>query len=55
MEENTYLLVHLNNFNLLNTQFLNGVKIEEEDKAILLLSSLPFSFDHLVTTLLYGK
>jgi hypothetical protein len=56
MEENTDLLEHLNKFNMLNTQLLNfGVKIEEEDKAILLLASLPSSYDHLVTTLLYGK
>ena len=28
---------------------------EDEDKALLLLASLPTSFDHLVTTLMYGK
>jgi hypothetical protein len=56
MEENTDLLEHLNKFNMLNTQLLNfGVKIGEEDKAILLLASLPPSYNHLVTTLLYGK
>ena len=32
-----------------------GVKFEEEDKSLLLLCSLPPSFDALVTTLLYGK
>ncbi|KAK8931206.1 hypothetical protein KSP39_PZI016897 [Platanthera zijinensis] len=31
------------------------IKVEEEDQALLLLSSLPKSFDHLVTTILYGK
>jgi hypothetical protein len=31
------------------------VKIGEEDQVILLLASLPPSYDHLVTTLLYGK
>jgi hypothetical protein len=56
MEENIDLLEHHNKFNMLNTQLLNfGVKIGEEDKAILLLASLPPSYDHLVTTLLYGK
>ena len=28
---------------------------EDEDKSLLLLASLPTSFDHLVTTLMYGK
>jgi hypothetical protein len=32
-----------------------AVKIGEEDKEILLLASFPPSYDHLVTTLLYGK
>ena len=30
-------------------------KVEKEDKALLLLTSLPNSYDTLVTTLLYGK
>ena len=41
---------------MLNTQLLNfGVKIGEKDKAILLLASIPTSYNHLITTLLYGK
>ena len=28
---------------------------KDEDKALLLLASLPTHFDHLVTTLMYGK
>ena len=28
---------------------------DEEDKALILLSSLPQSYDHIVTTMLYGK
>jgi hypothetical protein len=37
MEENIDLPEYLNKFNMLNTQLLNfGVKIGEEDKAILL-------------------
>ena len=56
MEENIDLLEYLNKFNMLSTQLLNfGVKIGEEDKAILLLASLPPSYDHLVMTLLYRK
>jgi hypothetical protein len=53
MEENTNLLEHLNKFNILNTQLLNfGVEIEKEDKMILLLVSLPLSYDHMITRFL---
>ncbi|PKA67206.1 Retrovirus-related Pol polyprotein from transposon TNT 1-94 [Apostasia shenzhenica] len=31
------------------------IKLEEDDEALLLLSSLPKSYDHLITTILYGK
>jgi hypothetical protein len=31
------------------------IKFEDEDKAMMLLTSLPASYEHLVTTLLYGK
>jgi hypothetical protein len=56
MGENTNLFEHLNKFNMLDTQLFNfGVKIEKEDKTILLLASLPFSYDHLDMILLYGK
>jgi hypothetical protein len=56
MEENANLLEHLNKFNKWNTQLFNfGVKIGEEDKAILIFASLPPLYDHLVTTLLYIK
>jgi hypothetical protein len=56
IKENTDLLEHFNKFNMLNTQLLNfAVTIGEEDKAIFLLAPLLPSYDHLVTTLLYGK
>ena len=56
MKEGSDLLEHLNTFNMLNTQLSSfGVNYEDEDKALLLLASLPTSFDHLVTTLMYGK
>lgn len=56
MKDYSDLLEHVNVFNMLNTQLSNfRVKLEEEDKAILLLALLPTSFDHLMTTLMYGK
>ena len=55
MKEVSDLLEHLNTFNMSNTQLSSfGVNYEDEDKALLLLASLP-TFDHLVTTLMYGK
>jgi hypothetical protein len=56
MEENIDILEHLNKFNMLNSQLLNfGVKIEEKNKVIVMLASLPPLYDHLVTTLFYDK
>ncbi|KAK8936753.1 hypothetical protein KSP39_PZI011993 [Platanthera zijinensis] len=56
MSEGTQLLNHMNMFNKLVSQLRSmDVKVEEEDQALLLLSSLPRPFDHLVTTILYGK
>ena len=56
MKEGFDLLEHLTTFNMLNTQLSSfGVNYEDEDKVLLLLASLPASFDHLVTTLMYGK
>ncbi|KAH0639742.1 hypothetical protein KY285_036328 [Solanum tuberosum] len=43
--------LHLTNDVLANL----GVKIKEEDKAIVLLNSLPSSYDNLATTILHGK
>ena len=56
MKESSDLLEHLNTFNMLNTQLSSfGVNYKDKDKALLLLVLLPASFDHLVTTLMYGK
>ncbi|KAK8918612.1 hypothetical protein KSP39_PZI021035 [Platanthera zijinensis] len=56
MSESTQLLDHMNAFNKLISQLRSmDIKVEEEDQTLLLLSSLPKSFDHLVTTILYGK
>jgi len=56
MKEGTTVLEHLNFFNKVISELLAvDVKIHEEDKALILLSSLPKSYDHIVTTRLYGK
>jgi len=49
-------LEHLNFFNKVINELLTvDVKINEEDKVLILLSSLLQSYDHIVTTILYGK
>jgi len=50
------MLEHLNFSNKIINELLTvDVKIEEDDKALILLSSLPESYDHIVTTMLYSK
>jgi cell division cycle protein 20 (cofactor of APC complex) len=47
---------HLNDFNKMIADLKNlDVEIDDEDKALLLLNSLPDTYEHLVTILLYGK
>ncbi|PKA49510.1 Retrovirus-related Pol polyprotein from transposon TNT 1-94 [Apostasia shenzhenica] len=56
MSEGANLLEHMNVFSKMISQLRSiNVKLEEENEALLLLSSLPKSYDHLVTTILYGK
>ena len=56
MPENTDVLQHLNKFNSLISQLLQcKVTFDDEDKAILLLVSLPSSYENLMTTLLSGN
>ena len=56
MKEGTPILQHFNAFNrILNDLLALEVKVEEEDKALLLLFSLPSSYDDLATTIMYGK
>ncbi|CAJ2662759.1 unnamed protein product [Trifolium pratense] len=56
MEEGSNLQQHVNVFqNILTDLTRLGVQMDDEDKAIILLCSLPESYDHLVTTLTYGK
>ena len=47
---------HLNDYNKILADLQNlEVEIKDEDKALLLLNSLPDTYDHLITTLLYGR
>ena len=56
MNEGTAVLEHLNFFNKVISELLAvDVKIDEEDNALILLSSFSESYDHIVTTMLYGK
>ena len=56
MKEETSVLQHLNSFNkVISVLLAIDVKIDEEDKALIFLSSLPESYDYIVTTILYGK
>lgn len=54
--EGISLSEHLNDYNKILADLKNlDVEISDEDKALLLLNSLPDIYDHLITTLLYGK
>jgi len=56
MNEEIAVLEHLNIFNRVISELLAiDVKIDEKNKALILLSSLSQSYDHIVTTMLYGK
>ena len=55
MQEGSDVIGHIQRFDQLCMELMNiGVKLDEEDKSLLLLCSLPGSYDSLVTTLLYG-
>ena len=56
MSDGTSIKDHLDAFNriILDLQGL-GVKIEEEDQALILLCSLPSNFENFVDTMLYGR
>ena len=50
------VLEHLNFFYKFISELLAiDIKIDEEDKALILLSSLPESYDHIITIMLNGK
>ncbi|KAH9697306.1 hypothetical protein KPL71_023556 [Citrus sinensis] len=56
MKEGTTMKDHLDEFNKLILDLENvNVMLEDEDRALILLSSLPDSFEHFVDTLLYGR
>jgi len=56
IKEGTFILQYLNAFNkILSNLLALEVKLEEEDKALMLLSSFPSSYDHLTTTIMYDK
>ena len=56
MHEGGGIVVHIQEFDQISTDLLNlGVKMDEKDKSLLLLCLLLFSYDLLVTTLLYSK
>lgn len=56
MQEEGKLQAHVNAFNnvIADLTWL-GVKVDDEDKAIILMCSLPRSYDHLVITLTHMK
>ncbi|KAE8711146.1 putative ribonuclease H protein [Hibiscus syriacus] len=56
MQDDHDLAQHVNVFNQIVSDLARlDVKIEDEDKAMILLCLLPPSYEHMVTTLTYGK
>ena len=56
MEEGYDLMEHMNTFNRMISDLLRlDVKFNDEDRSLLLSNSLSHSYEHFVTTLLYGK
>lgn len=56
MEEGKEMRKHLDDFNktILDLNAV-GVKIKDEDRTIIILSSLPKMYEHFADTMLYGK
>ncbi|KAH9750404.1 hypothetical protein KPL71_013868 [Citrus sinensis] len=55
-KDGTALKDHLDEFNKLILDLENvNIDLEDEDRALILLSSLPDSYEHFVDTLLYGR
>ena len=54
--EGTSMPEHLNNLNKILVDLQNlDVIIDDEDKAVVLINSLPDTYEHLTNTLMYGK
>lgn len=51
MVDGADLTQHINTFNMLRID----IKLDDEDKAMLLLTSLLASYEHLVTALCWGR
>lgn len=52
----TFINEHLSDFNKMIVDLKNlDVEIDDSDKTLLLLNSLSSTYEHLITTLLYGK
>ncbi|KAM1232702.1 hypothetical protein ACFX13_002545 [Malus domestica] len=55
-KEDMKMITHLDSFNKLIVDLLNlDEHVKDEDKALILLNSLPEAYDYLATTLIYGK
>ena len=56
MKEGASLHDHLDEFNQIVMDIKNiGIKLEEEDQALLLICSLPLSYENLSNSMLYGR
>ena len=55
MKKGTAVLEHTNFNKNINEILTVDVKIDEKDKALIFLSSLLESYDHIIITMLYGK
>ncbi|MCV4608000.1 retrotransposon gag domain-containing protein, partial [Escherichia coli] len=55
-DEGTSIVKHLDEFNKIILDLKNmDIKFEDEDQALILLCSLPGSFDNFVNSMLYGR